>query len=96
MAITKEQVIEVCKHYEDPELGIDVWSLGLIYQIDIVDENTVHLKITFTSPTCPFGPEMIEDLKQMIKYKGATKVDIDVVFDPPWKPTDELRDMLGM
>lgn len=97
MAITKEQVIEVCKHYEDPELGIDIWSLGLVYNIEVDEEaNTVVLTITFTSPTCPFGPEMVEDLKQLLKYKGAENIDIDVTFDPPWKPTDELREMLGI
>ena len=97
MAITKEVVVEVCKHYEDPELGIDIWSLGLVYAINVDEEKeSVNLQITFTSPTCPFGPEMVEDLKQLIKYKGAKEVDIDVVFDPPWKPSDELRDMLGI
>ena len=96
MVITKEQVVEICKKYEDPELGIDIWALGLIYNIEIKNEEIVHLTITFTSPMCPFGPEMVEDLKQLIKYKGATEVDIDVVFDPPWKPPEELRDMLGL
>ena len=95
MAITKEQVIEICKHYEDPELGIDIWSLGLVYSID-VEGSSVKLTITFTSPTCPFGPEMVEDLKQLLKYKGAEEIDISVTFDPPWKPSAELRDMLGM
>ena len=96
MAITREQVVEICKKYEDPELGVDIWSLGLIYDINIKDEQVAQLKITFTSPMCPFGPEVVEDLKQLIKYKGATEVGINVVFDPPWKPPEELRDMLGL
>ena len=96
MTITKEQVIEICKTYEDPELHIDIWTLGLVYNIEIKDGSTAHLTITFTSPMCPFGPEMVEDLKQIIKYKGAKEVDIDVTFDPPWKAPEELRDMLGL
>ena len=96
MAITKEQVIEICKTYEDPELGIDIWSLGLVYKIEIKNNNEAHLLITFTSPTCPFGPEMVEDLTQIIKYKGASSVDIDVTFEPAWKAPDELREMLGL
>jgi metal-sulfur cluster biosynthetic enzyme len=96
MTINKEDVVEICKHYEDPELGIDIWTLGLIYEIKVLDSKKVYLKITFTSPMCPFGPEMVEDLNQLIKYKGAEEVDIDVVFDPPWKPSEELRDMLGL
>ena len=93
--ISKELVIEVLKSYEDPELLIDVWTLGLIYDITIT-ENNVKILLTFTSPMCPFGPQMIEDLTVMIKEKGAENVDIEVTFEPPWKPSEELKEMLGM
>ena len=45
---------------------------------------------------CPFGPEMVDDLTHIIKYKGASEVDIDVTFEPAWKAPDELREMLGL
>ncbi len=96
MAITKEQVEKICKNYEDPELHIDIWTLGLVYKIEIKENDVVNLTITFTTPMCPFGPEMVQDLKQIIKYKGAKEVNIDVTFDPPWKPSGELREMLGL
>jgi len=96
MTITKEQLIEeVFKKYEDPELNIDVWTLGLIYEVKI-DGNKVKVVLTFTSVLCPFGPQMVEDLKKMIFDLGAKEVSLEVTFTPPWKPSEELREMLGV
>ena len=96
MAITKEQVIEICKAYNDPELDIDIYSLGLVYNIEVKENNSVHLLMTFTSPMCPFGPQMVDDLTHILKNKGATEVDVEVTFEPAWSPPEELRDMLGV
>ncbi|MBS3117203.1 DUF59 domain-containing protein [Candidatus Woesearchaeota archaeon] len=94
--VTREQLIEeVFKKYCDPELGIDVWTLGLIYDLK-VDEKKVFVLLTFTSPFCPYGPEMIDTLREMIKERGVSEVVMEVTFDPPWKPTEELREMLGV
>lgn len=96
MEITKELLIEnVFKKYEDPELNIDVWTLGLIYGVKI-EGRQVKVTLTFTSPLCPFGPQMVEDLKKLILDLGAEKVEIEITFTPPWKPSDELREMLGV
>ncbi|HLC90221.1 MAG TPA: iron-sulfur cluster assembly protein [Candidatus Nanoarchaeia archaeon] len=94
--LTKEQLIEqVFKKYEDPELMIDVWTLGLIYEIKI-EGNKVHVLLTFTSPMCPFGPQMVDELTSLIKKEGAAEVDIKVTFEPPWQPSEELREMMGV
>ncbi len=94
--IKKEQLIEgVFKKYVDPELGIDVWTLGLIYDI-AVTENNVKVLLTFTSPLCPYGPQMVEELEGMIKNQGAENVQVEVTFDPPWQPSEELREMMGI
>ncbi|MBI5797846.1 metal-sulfur cluster assembly factor [Candidatus Woesearchaeota archaeon] len=93
--ITEEQIIDVLQHYEDPELGVDVWTLGLIYRIELDDEY-VKIVLTFTSPMCPYGPQMVDELTQKIKEKGVEKVEIEVTFEPAWKPSEELRDMLGV
>ncbi len=96
MEITKERLIEeVFKKYEDPELNIDIWTLGLIYEIKIENKN-VKIVLTFTSPMCPFGPQMVEELKKQILDSGAEAVSIEVTFSPPWKPSEELREMLGV
>jgi len=94
--ITSEELIEVFKGYDDPELNIDVWTLGLIYKIEIIDDNHIKVLLTFTSPMCPFGPEMVAELKKRIQAKGVENVEIEVTFDPPWEPSEELREMLGM
>ncbi len=94
--ITKEELIEdVFKKYVDPELGIDIWTLGLVYNVEIKDD-TVKLLLTFTSPLCPYGPQMVEELKEMIINKRAQDVEIEVTFEPPWQPSEELKEMMGM
>ncbi len=94
--ITREQLIDnVFKKYEDPELMVDVWTLGLIYKIE-VDNGSVKILLTFTSPMCPYGPAMVEDLKTLITKEGATSVDIEITFEPPWQPSEELKEMMGM
>ncbi|MEK6863309.1 MAG: iron-sulfur cluster assembly protein [Nanoarchaeota archaeon] len=96
MELTKELLIEnVFKKYKDPELDIDVWTLGLIYEVK-VDGRHVKIVLTFTSPLCPFGPQMVDDLKKLILDQQAETIDIEITFTPPWKPSDELREMLGV
>lgn len=94
--VTREQIIEnVLKKYEDPELMIDIWTLELIYGITI-EKDAVKIKLTFTSPMCPYGPVMVEELNNLILKEGAASVDIEVTFEPPWQPSEELKEMLGM
>ena len=94
--VAKEVLIEVFKGYEDPELHIDVWTLGLIYNIEVTSDNNVKVLLTFTSPMCPFGPQMVDELTRRIKEKGAENVEMNVTFEPPWAPSEELREMLGV
>jgi metal-sulfur cluster biosynthetic enzyme len=94
--LNKELLIEeVFKKYNDPELEIDIWTLGLVYGIE-VKEKDVDIKLTFTSPMCPFGPQMVEEIKSRVKEQGAENVEVEVVFEPRWEPSEELREMLGV
>jgi len=93
--LTSELVIEVFKQCVDPELDIDVWTLGLIYEHK-VDGKNVFVKMTFTSPMCPFGPQMVDEIETKLKEAGAETVEVEITFDPPWKPPDELRAILGV
>ena len=96
MAIKKQEIIEALKKVVDPELNIDIWTLKLVYNIDIKKEN-INIRMTFTSPFCPYGPMLLEDVKQKVKaVKPVKKVDIEVVFDPPWEPPEELKTMYGV
>ncbi len=93
--ITKEELIEkVFKRYVDKEIEVDVWTLGLVYNLEVLD-NLVKVTMTFTSPLCPYGPQMVEEIEQEIKNLGVPQVQIDITFDPPWQPSEELKEMLG-
>ncbi len=94
--ITTEELIEVFKKCVDPELGIDIWTLGLVYNTEIKENNSVHILMTFTSPFCPYGPAIVEEMKELLGEKGIKEVDIQITFEPPWQPSEELREMMGM
>jgi len=92
--ITKEQVIEQLKKVVDPELGMDIYTLGLIYNIYVKDKK-INVKMTLTSPMCPYGPQIVEDVKSRIKSLNAELV-IELVFNPPWEIPKEIRSILGV
>lgn len=92
----EEKVIVALKQCLDPEIGIDVYTLGLIYNIDLKG-NEANIKMTFTSPMCPYGPMLVEEIKNKVKgVENIKKVNVEVTFNPPWQPSDELRSMLGV
>ena len=92
----KEKIIEELKKVIDPELGIDVWTLGLIYEITVISETKVHILMTFTSPLCPVGGLIMSKVSEAVKDAGYTDVDVEITFEPAWKPTKELRAMYGI
>lgn len=95
--VIKDEVIEVLKNTLDPELGIDLWTLGLIYDVDMDEKNQkLYLKMTFTTPLCPYGPQMVGEIKSKFRALGLDDVKVDIVFDPPWEPSEEVRAMLGV
>ncbi len=94
--LTKEIIEAVLKDVKDPELGLDVYTLALIYKYDADKDNKVSITMTFTSPFCPYGPQLMEEIEEKLKEKGATEVEIEITFDPPWKPPENLRAMLGL
>ena len=93
--LTKEQIIEVLKTVKDPEVHIDVWTMGLIYNLEIKDD-TVNVLMTYTTPFCPWGPDLQENIKSVLQDLGAKAVHIEITFDPPYKMPEELRATLGI
>lgn len=93
--LSREQLIEVLKKCFDPELNLDVWTLGLIYDVKIEDAR-VDIRMTFTTPMCPYGPWLVNSVQEQVKQAGVPTVNVEVVFDPPWQPSDEIKLMLGI
>lgn len=95
--VIKQEIIEVLKNFQDPELGIEIYTLGLIYDVNLDEKaQTLKVKMTFTSPMCPYGPQMVGELKGRFHALGVEDPKIEVVFDPPWEPSPEVREMLGV
>ena len=97
--INKENIIEILQECYDPEIPIDLWNLGLIYNINI-QNNNIDITMSLTTPGCTMGQYMADDIKSKLKekLKNVRNVNVEVVFDPPWQPemmTDEGRKKLG-
>ena len=94
--VEKNEVRDILMTVNDPELGIDIWTLGLIYNVE-VDGSKVVITMTFTTPACPYGPALVEDVKKHVNtIEGITETVVDITFDPPWEPNEDLRAMLGV
>jgi metal-sulfur cluster biosynthetic enzyme len=95
---TKEDVFEALRQVEDPELGMDIVELGLLYDVEIEDSN-VKVIHTLTSMGCPVGPMIQEDVHRIVaELPGVEHVDIELTWDPPWTPdkmSDDAKFILG-
>ena len=96
--INKDEIIEILKQCYDPEIPIDLWNLGLIYEI-IIKENNINITMSLTTPGCTMGQYMSDDIKSKVEsVDGINNATVEVTFDPPWEPemmTDEARIKLG-
>lgn len=103
MPLTEEKILETMKQVIDPELKVNVVDLGLIYGVEMEEvEGKTDLRIvmTMTTPACPYGPELVQDLKDALAaLPEAGRVEVEVTLSPPWTPdrmTDDARDELGL
>jgi metal-sulfur cluster biosynthetic enzyme len=83
----KEQVGEALRTVNDPELGIDIMNLGLVYDIEVSDDGDVRIEFTLTTMGCPIGPMIDEQMKEATSYiEGIGEVTSELVMYPPWSP----------
>ena len=83
--VLEEKVIDMLSTVYDPEIPVDVYSLGLIYKIDIDDDSNLHIDMTLTAPTCPAADFIVEDMRiKLESIEGLNSVDISIVFEPEW------------
>lgn len=93
--LTKEKIISVLQTVKDPEIDLDIYTMGLIYDILITDDG-VKIIMTYTSPFCPWGPQLQEEIKAALEKAGVKKIELELVFDPPYQMPEELRTTLGI
>jgi metal-sulfur cluster biosynthetic enzyme len=95
---TKEDVVEALRVVEDPELGMDIVELGLLYDAE-VEGPKVHVTFTLTSMGCPVGPLIEQQIRETVEsMDGVTEVDAELTWDPPWSPekmSDDAKFILG-
>ena len=95
---TKEEVFEVLRQVEDPELGMDVVDLGLVYDVEVQGPK-VKVLYSLTSMGCPAGPLIAGDMERAAReVEGVEEVDLELTFDPPWTPdkmSDDAKFILG-
>ena len=95
----KEKVIAEIKKIYDPEIPVNIYELGLIYKIEVDDNNKVLIEMTLTSPNCPVAESLPNSVKDnILKIDGVSDVDLKLIWDPPWTKdlmSDEAKLELG-
>ena len=97
----KDSVKSSLKRVVDPEIGINIVDLGLVYEIDVNQENDVQVLMTLTAPNCPFGDMIMMETEFAVRsVKDVNLVKINLTFDPPWNPdqhvSDEAKYQMGL
>jgi metal-sulfur cluster biosynthetic enzyme len=100
VAFTRDDVREGLKSVYDPEIGINIVDLGLVYDADISEQGDVLVTMTLTSLGCPLGPVIVQEVQNALKdFEGIGTVDVKLVWSPPWSPelmSEEAKDELGI
>ena len=95
---TKEEVLEILRTVEDPELGMDIVDLGLLYEVE-VEHSKAKVLYSLTSMGCPAGPLIAQDIDSAVRQvEGIEAVELELTFDPPWTPdkmSEDAKFILG-
>jgi FeS assembly SUF system protein len=95
----ESEIVRVLKDIYDPEIPVNIYDLGLIYDINVDEENNVRILMTLTTPNCPIIDQLLEEIEQKIKsIEGVKSFQLKLTFDPPWDQSmlsEEARLELG-
>lgn len=95
----EERIVDVLKTVYDPEIPVNIYDLGMIYKIDVKDDGTVDMDMTFTAPSCPAADFILEDVRTKVEsVKGVKAANVNLVFEPMWDQSmmsEEARIELG-
>ena len=98
-ASVREQVLDALRQVFDPELGINIVDLGLVYEVEVGDDGAVHIEYTLTTMGCPIGPLIEQQMQAFVSHvPGITTVEAEMVLRPPWSPemmSEEAKAALG-
>ncbi len=93
-------IIDILKKIYDPEIPVNIYDLGLVYQLDTDNENNIFITMMLNAPNCPIADHIVQEVHEKInEIEGIGEVNINPVFDPPWKPemmVEEARLELGL
>jgi len=96
--LTEETLRQALRTVKDPELNLSIVDLGLVYDV-AVEDGLVHIRMTLTSPGCPAGPQIMNDIHKTLRpVEGVKDVDIEIVWEPYWTPEQidpKIRAMMG-
>ena len=96
----EERIVDVLKTVYDPEIPVDIYELGMIYKIDVKEDASVDIDMTFTAPNCPAADFIMEDVRQKLEtIEGLSRVDVNLVFEPEWDKemmSEEAKLELGL
>ena len=95
-----KRIENVCRTIYDPEIPHNIWDLGLVYSINIDDDDNVNIKMTLTTPSCPVGEQFLNNVQLRVgEIHDVNKCNVELVWDPPWDASmmsEEAQIMLGM
>jgi len=104
MPVSEESIYAALRQVRDPELLVNLVDLGLIYEVQVTEtpegKSQIRVKMTLTTPACPAGPELIQEVRDvLLGIENVAGAEVEMVMSPPWTPdrmTEEARDELGM
>ena len=80
-----DEIVQACRSVYDPEIPVNIYDLGLIYTIDVKEDNAVNIIMTLTAPGCGMGDILVDDVKAKVRMVPTVgRVNVEMVFDPPW------------
>ena len=98
-SVLEERIVDVLKTVYDPEIPVNIYDLGMIYKIDVQDDSSVELDMTFTAPNCPAADFILEDVRTKVEsVEGIKSANVNLVFEPAWDQSmmsEEARVELG-
>lgn len=96
----EEAIVAMLKTVYDPEIPVNIYDLGLVYKVDVDDQNNVHIDMTLTAPNCPAADFILEDVRIKVEsIKEVNNVEVNLVFEPEWNKdmmTEEAKLELGL